>query len=102
MTTTRIPEILRWEDPPASQSIRNTGDQRATRWAGVIAQLQLNPDRWAVVAEGTRGSCSGTAWMIRRGSLTGFDPPGSFEAATRGLPTGQCILYVRFVGGDDA
>jgi hypothetical protein len=96
------PEILRWEDPPASQFIRNTNDERATRWAGVIVQLQLNPGRWAVVAEGTRGSCSGTGWMIRRGSLAGFDPPGSFEAATRGPHGGVCYLYVRYVGGEDA
>jgi hypothetical protein len=100
--TRRNTRVFRWEDPPESTRPVGLNAERESRWAETVARLQLNPGRWAIIYEGSQGSCGSLAWSIRRGATLGFAPPNSFESVTRGPDAGLVRVYARYVGEDGA
>jgi hypothetical protein len=72
--------VLRWEDPPPLRG----ADQSQSRWAPVAAELREHPGKWAVIAEYAHpNQASSIAQRIKKGTLSGFAPAGSFDAKSR-------------------
>lgn len=83
--------VVRWEDPPPVGPI----GRRPTRaWCEVAEELRGRPGCWAVIAEGDGYKAQASRVALGR---QGFDPPGAYEAVTRG--GGRALrVYARYVG----
>ena len=68
-----MPEVVRWEEPTGRTSGRSgkSGD-----WAKLADALRSNPNRWAVIYEGTP------------------------TYATARTESGKGLVYARYIGGD--
>lgn len=90
-------KVIRWEDPPRTQSYG--GGPSGSRFDGLAEVLRDEPNRWAVIYQGSRGTASGMAGKIKHGAMKAFRPVGVFEATVR--TDGQTsTVYARYVGGD--
>lgn len=88
--------VLRWEDPPPSQSGGKGVAKNLIAHELVAVQLKRRPGQWAVVHE-ARGLNS-LARAIKTGDYAPYRPAGAFEATTR-WQDDKLVTFARYVGG---
>lgn len=102
MTTTTVASVIRWEEPPATESRVSTTRRKAPSKYDLLAnELRSRPGQWALVLDdGSSGKASGLATHIRLGQVLCFTPTGDFDAVTR-VVDGKYLVYARYVGEED-
>lgn len=82
---------LKFVAPP--EATRGGGPRKSRE---IAEALRARPGEWALVAEGVGPSI---AHNIKHGSVSVYQPAGSFEAVSRKGKNGRSDIYARYVGG---
>jgi hypothetical protein len=101
MTDTKLPAVIRWENPPFTshgRHLRRRPSVADDPYTPLAEQLRANPGRWAVVAESAPNTYLASA--INGGRTPAWQPAGYFEGASRKIGDWYTV-WARFVGEDE-
>jgi hypothetical protein len=93
----RPTSVLAWEEPPPPSP---RGGKRPGWYAGILAELKANPQRWAKVLIVPTPKAASSKLAGYRAAMRTKRAPRGFEFVARRLSDGRGVVYGRYVGRD--